>query len=406
MENQAAAATLAAWVQLGPGSEISARAITDGAACPALRVDGAALAMRTRSDPEAPLGNVTKATFPVRACEAIVPTGTAALLLDDKPLPLPPRELRRIVIIGDTGCRLKGSFEVQDCNDPEAWPYAKIVAHAVAADPDLVIHVGDYHYRETACPQGRRGCQGSPFGFGWEPWNADFFLPSAPLFAAAPWIVVRGNHEDCDRAGEGWFRFLAVAPLPERCNDLTGFFVSTVGGMGFVIMDGANSTDELHDSHALIPTLRRQFAAVRDEIPEEAWLITHRPMNAIRSSAVAGPDSVENKVQQAAIGDQLPPRVRMIVSGHNHFFQALDFAGLRAPQLVVGTGGDKLVPIPREALVNKEVNGIRVAEAAASYGFAYMVWDKTESGWEGNLYDENAKRTKHCHLLERRLRCD
>jgi hypothetical protein len=183
MTTMAAAATLAAWVQLGPGKEITARAITDTPSCPTLQVDGVPLPMRTRSHPATVLGNVPSATFPVRGCEATVPFGASTLLLGDKRLPLPPRELRRIVVIGDTGCRLKGTFEVQDCNDPETWPYAKIVAHVVEVRPDLVIHVGDYHYRETACPAARSGCQGSPFGFGWDVWNADFFLPSAPLLS-------------------------------------------------------------------------------------------------------------------------------------------------------------------------------------------------------------------------------
>ena len=30
---------------------------------------------------------------------------------------------------------------------------------------------------------------------------------------AAPWIVVRGNHESCSRAGQGWWRFLDPRPL-------------------------------------------------------------------------------------------------------------------------------------------------------------------------------------------------
>jgi Calcineurin-like phosphoesterase len=400
-------ANLAAWVQLGPGKEISARAITNDFTCPTLQVNGAPVAMRTRSDPAALLGNTPSATFPVRGCEAVVPFGTAMVLLDDQRLPLlPPRELRRIVVIGDTGCRLKGAFGVQDCNDPDAWPYAKIVAHAVEAHPDLVLHIGDYHYRETACPAGRAGCQASPFGFGWDAWNADFFQPSAPLFAAAPWLLVRGNHEDCDRAGEGWFRFLAAAPMPERCTDLTGFFVSKPRDMGFVIMDGAKAVDEDRDPATLIETLRRQLGEVRDDIPVEAWLITHRPMNAMRSAIGTGPDTVENRIQQAAIGDRLPPGVRIVVSGHNHFFQALDFAGARPPQLVVGTGGNRLVPIPREALVGKEVNGARVAAAAARYGYGYMVWDKTEFGWEGALFDENGSLAQRCRLVERKLTCE
>jgi hypothetical protein len=96
----------------------------------------------------------------------------------------------------------------QACNDPEAWTFAEVARAAAAAHPDLVLHVGDYHYRENACPEGHAGCAGSPWAYGWDAWDADFFTPAAPLLAAAPWVMVRGNHEECARAGQGWWLLL------------------------------------------------------------------------------------------------------------------------------------------------------------------------------------------------------
>ena len=125
------------------------------------------------------------------------------------------------MVIGDTGCRIKASDNIfQACNDAAQWPFKQVAAAAAAIAPDLVIHVGDYHYRETACPAGDPACAGSPWGYGWDAWEADLFAPAQPLFAAAPWIVVRGNHESCFRAGQGWWRFLDPRPLAARqdCN--------------------------------------------------------------------------------------------------------------------------------------------------------------------------------------------
>ncbi|MGS0757955.1 metallophosphoesterase, partial [Roseateles sp. GG27B] len=95
----------------------------------------------------------------------------------------------------------------QDCNDPAAWPFAAVARSAAAKRPDLVVHIGDMHYRESPCPADRSGCSGSAWGYGDDAWQADFFRPAAPLLAAAPWLFVRGNHESCGRAGLGWFRF-------------------------------------------------------------------------------------------------------------------------------------------------------------------------------------------------------
>jgi Calcineurin-like phosphoesterase len=115
--------------------------------------------------------------------------------------------------------------------------------HAAAAHSDLVIHVGDYVYREVRCPAGNTDCSNSPYGYGWEAWNVDFFEPSASLLAVAPWIMVRGNHETCDRAGDGWFRFLNHTKPPNECEKFGSSYVASYGDFGFVVMDSAEAAD-------------------------------------------------------------------------------------------------------------------------------------------------------------------
>ncbi len=107
---------------------------------------------------------------------------------------------------------MKGSL-VQPCNDARQWPFAAIARKAADLKPDLVIHVGDYLYRgERVSGELMPDVRGTPFGDNWpekKRWAADFFTPAQPLLAAAPWVFVRGNHEDCQRAGPGWTRLLA-----------------------------------------------------------------------------------------------------------------------------------------------------------------------------------------------------
>src|SRR5262249_20481927 len=197
----------------------SVRAITDDDHCPALSVDGQATPMQVRAEPGplfADAASLPQADFPVRVCEAAIASAKTRILLDGKELPLPPADIRRIVVFGDTGCRVENK-KVQDCNDGSKWPYAKVAELAAAKNPDVVLHVGDYLYREKPCAPKVKDCPNTPVGHGWESWNADFFAPSKPLFAAAPWIMTRGNHEICDRAGEGWFRFLDHAPMSPNC---------------------------------------------------------------------------------------------------------------------------------------------------------------------------------------------
>src|SRR5271163_4964195 len=178
---QAEAKILSQWVQLGPDGSSSVRAITEDA-CPSVLFDGTAVPMSVRAEPAQSFGGVKPAQqFQVRSCEVVVPAGAIAATLDGKPLPLPRPNPQRIVVFGDTGCRLLTGDPTQECNDPKAWPFPTIAAAAAATRPDLVIHVGDYEYRETACPAGNAGCAGSPYGYGWDAWNVDFFAPAAPL---------------------------------------------------------------------------------------------------------------------------------------------------------------------------------------------------------------------------------
>jgi predicted phosphodiesterase len=401
----AQAKVLSQWVELGPDGTSSVRAITDGA-CPVVVFDGTPAQMAVRSEPDQKLDNVKPATFAVRGCEVAVPPGAVAGVLDGKALPLPRPNPQRILMFGDTGCRLETGNAFQDCNDPAAWPFPKIVAAAATTRPDLVIHVGDYLYRESACPIDNRGCAGSPWGYGWDSWDADFFAPAAPLFAAAPWVMVRGNHEDCSRAGEGWFRFMDRQPMERACRDLTGIFVARLGDFGVVVVDGAKASDPKGDPSALVSLLREQFAAVLAKVPAEAWMVGHRPSNSMRSAGRGiEKDEVENHVQEQAFGALMPRGVRMEAAGHIHFFQAVDFGGARPPQLVVGTGGDKLSVVPPVSMIGADINGLKVVNSVTYSGFAYMVWDRLGALWVGTLFDVDGRPINRCRLSDRSLTC-
>jgi len=399
----AQARVFAQWVELGPDGASSVRAITNDV-CPQVVFDGIPAPMTVRAEPGQKLENVKPAAFPVRSCEVAAPQGAVAATLDGRVLPLPRPNPQRIVVFGDTGCRLDRNTQ-QDCDDPAAWPFPRIAAAAAKARPDLVIHVGDYHYRELPCPAERTGCAHSPWGYGFDAWYADFFDPAAPLFAAAPWIMVRGNHEDCARAGEGWVRFLDPLPAGATCRDLTGIFVARLGDFAIVVADGARAEDPKGDKGALAGLLRGQFAPLAARVPAEAWFVTHRPLNSIRGAPDRSANEVDNTVQESAFGGLMPPGVRMAVAGHIHFFQAVDFGSSRPPQLVVGTGGDSLAMVPPLSVVGSDINGRKVVNSAAYSGFAYMVWDRVGNLWIGTLFDADGKALSHCRLLDRSLSC-
>ena len=246
-----------------------ARAITQNASCPTAEIDGRPVLMTPRAQP----GD----GFPITICAVTVPKGAKSVAIDGAPLPPPPARVDKILVFGDTGCRLKGMF-LQDCNSIRAWPFRLTADMAAEFAPDLVLHVGDYHYRESACPAGVKGCAGSPHGDNWETWKADFFEPAAALLRAAPLVLVRGNHEICARAGKGWTRALSPVPPSEdgRCVEREEAYLVDLDSPKLFVLD-TTEAEERTVVGEQAAFLRKQLAVAKD-MPGPVWYAFHKPI--------------------------------------------------------------------------------------------------------------------------------
>ena len=268
------AATLAAWSQYGNDGKVEARIVTDEAACPALSVDGASQPMAERSS-----GVVE---FPIRVCVGNIPLGAKSVSAGGKTLPVPAARPHHIVVIGDTGCRLKGDL-VQACNDENAWPFKAVATHAADEHPDLVIHVGDYYYRETPCKAGDTRCAGTPTGDNWPSWQADLFSPAGKLMGAAVWLAARGNHEDCKRGGLGWTVLLGRDPANTRCIAHEKPLFLDIGGVKLALLDDNDADDKPGVIAPAAAALKSDLSAVT--AAKANWIITHHPFHGINKVA-------------------------------------------------------------------------------------------------------------------------
>jgi len=395
----AAGQPLAAWTELtGQGTEV--RAAAGAAGCPRAVVDGrpAPMAMRAQSNAEFP-----------QVCALALPAGAASVEIDGQRLPLPTAAPRRIVILGDTGCRVKG-LKVQACNDAKAWPFAEVARLAAARKPDLVIHVGDYYYRESPCPLQVKACAGSPSGDRWDTWAAEFFGPAAPLLAAAPWVFARGNHESCDRGGRGWFQLLDAGPAPSACLEFTAPFAVRAGDLNLYVIDSGEVDDRSHakDEVAAVAGQLDRFGAALDQ--GRGWIITHRPFWGLVPVARVGPTAPFevglNFAEQDAARGRALGGVQMVVSGHVHHFQALDFGPKRPAQLVVGTGGDigEKADLARVYTERRPIDGLDAGVFSFSR-YGYYLMEKEGADWIGTFHDADDRVRARCRLHERRLNC-
>jgi hypothetical protein len=387
-----------AWLEFGPDGTLIARAIVDGA-CPALLVDGFEIGMTHR----APASDA----FPVVACEGTVPFGTTRASILNQDLPLPDGPLGRIAVIGDTGCRINDwEKKYQACNDPEAWPFDQVAQAVADWNPDLIVHVGDYLYRESPCPADMPGCQGSPHGDNWVTWDADFFTPAAPLLSAAPWLFMRGNHETCDRNPAGWFIFLDPRRYQPACQRFTEPYVTTLPGVSFAVIDSAEAADT-SETPEETAEYKRQFDLLAELTPPGSWLVTHRPVWGILEGK-GSEFEVENATYASATGSSLNADFALVLSGHIHVAESIAFdeASDRPPQLISGNAGTALDEIPTASPTAGELGDPAVTEAETLSAFGFMTLEPSGAEWIATQRDKAGKPLLGCVLELPELICE
>lgn len=425
------------FIVLGEGGTPVARVITRAAACPDVRIDGADFSMNLRARADTLPLRATKsapedskpAAFPVLTCEKVVPPGSKNLMIEGNMLPLLPATVNRIVVIGDTGCRIKKADNAsQPCNDAAKYPFAAVAAQAAAWKPDLVVHVGDYLYRENACPEGNPGCAGSPWGYGWDAWRADFFRPGEPLLHAAPWVMVRGNHESCARGGQGWWRLMDPRPLlPGRdcvlaANDDNGdysdpYAVPLGAGAQIIVFDSSNTQNSAIKPGDLREIKYADMYRKVDLLSQQAsYNITadHHPIFGFAAKA-SGKLAPGNGGLQSVWGEQnssfVPPRIDMMLSGHVHVWEQVSFAGPQPSQFVAGFGGtmEDTVPLPAQLPQGETPAPGAIVEHFSSWvdGFGYMTMERQgKDRWDVKIWNVDGKQVNACRVEGRKSVCE
>lgn len=416
--------------------------VASGQACPEL-VDGQhRLAMSKRRNPHG---------FTVDVCEAEIPFEKSfAVGGGGVTLPTAHRRLNRVAVVGDTGCE---PSKQSGCGlDDPAWPFPAIASAAATGKPDLVLHMGDFNYRgtpssfektvdgkqvktyyydagdgatpqelcELADPYYSQNSTGNPDADAWEAWSLDFFQPAAPLLAAAPWIVARGNHELCSHAGPGWLYFLGPSSdLPAgggaqvSCPSQDGegppqphlVFVEpqviALDGLTVAVLDSANACDEMSN---FVDRYRAQLASIAARLDDRpAWLIGHRPIWGVEGTADASPYMCDNqpgtgapqpygelnRTLQCALDTStaaaLLPKLDLLLAGHMHRFESLDFAdGSGRPRtLIVGNGGVLEDTDPPTGSFSQLVDGVNASGLAVEQ-FGFVSFTRNDEGsWQG-----------------------
>jgi hypothetical protein len=356
-------------------------------------------------------------------------------------------------------------WQSQPCRDPTDWPFAKIAESAnskVVAGKSFILHVGDFHYRENPCIDSSTRCGASPFGDNWATWREEFFEPAKRLLLAAPWVIMRGNHEDCARAGAGWIFLFALPGLYQSgsaCDSAAQTYQVNIGKTEdaqsrpriLVVMDTSDERNR-HNVEANREQYRKQLNELKAEEPDrstqEVWLALHQPLWGRNMNGEQ--EETANRLQKKQDGDDnshdskalecvneetesaLPAirekfelakdkRIaRLVFAGDNHAFQFFwPKAGLSPIQIIAGNGGTKLdtlyplvLPAGTKAPCKKrdpdtsppKVNDVTSRGIAGSdltlmqHGFTIM--RRVGTMWTATQFDRDGNRTVDCRFSE------
>lgn len=369
------------WVELGPAKQVLARVvIRSGSACPALEADGKPLAMKLRSP-------VPENFEP--ACEALVPANTRKLRAGSRKLRLPTSH-KTVVAIGDTGCRVKDT-RIQECADPEKWPFGLVSSQIAKARPDLIVHVGDYLYREDVCPDTSKGCSG-PHGDNWATWQADFFAPGAAALEAAPWAFSRGNHETCDRSWRGWFYYLDPRPFTGVCSVYSAPYVATSGNLRIGMLDSSATAVKIDTAQV------DQFASQLATFAGQAdWVADHHPFWFYGDAGVGTTPALAAAWSRASLSG-----VRFLLSGHLHLFQFLGFTTTLPNQLIAGDGGTALSQSVKSDFAGAMLDGVAVQSGKSEHMFGFTTLRRARHRWNLSLKSSDAKTLVACRVFDDR----
>ncbi|SBT45201.1 metallophosphoesterase family protein [Micromonospora auratinigra] len=413
-----------AWTQLTPeGTQV--RFATPATDCPFLTITTGTQSVRRRMVLESTVG-----LFPSTAtvCTRLVPPAATAAQIDVRTSPAPVRpdvngvvplpnwtqpgasvvRPASIAEIGDTGCRIPAVGPAQICTgQPDNWPLQRVATNAATSPvpPNLVVHTGDYIYRTRPEQQPAPLCGGPGTSTSPHTWGClvtDFFEPAQALLARAPFVFVRGNHETCGRSGEVWFRYLAPTPNPNACaatppEDYSPPVRIDAGTLRLLLMDTSCAGDDQPVATCAtsqrVPTYTAEFERVNTSLvgPGDNFLLSHTPIWAVVGQSPFGnPEYIDGDLEKAVAGttlQTLDAGIRLILSGHVHLYQMLDFdrstAPRRPPQVTVGDSGTALDPKTwRDAdLIGKPVDGVPLGHLITVQAFGYAALRDIGTTW-------------------------
>ena len=96
--------------------------------------------------------------------------------------------------------------------------------------------------------------------------------------------------------------------------------------------------------------------------------------------------------------------VSLVLAGHIHTFEALNYSGGAPPQLIAGFGGDNLDTTPAD-LSGVNLSGEGVKDGFSLPGFGFLLMTREADGWRIDVHKVDGAIEEVCRFANQRIDC-
>jgi hypothetical protein len=142
-------------------------------------------------------------------------------------------------------------------------------------------------------------------------------------------------------------------------------------------------------------------------LPAPVWLVHHRPIWGADNGPLGIPVGGNltwmeaSRIAASKGGSLIPHPVELMLSGHIHTFEAINFEQDVPPQLVAGNGGTDLEVTPRNLRGTQFLghSGVTVADGLSVGGFGFLLMTRAPGSWTIDLYDPLGQPKGQCRFV-------
>jgi len=204
---------------------------------------------------------------------------------------------------------------------------------------------------------------------------------------------VRGNHESCGRAAEGWIRFLDphhyVWEGAQTCTSnmmYTPPYTVSAGPVNIAVLDASAAADDVDATQVTI--YANELALLAKSAPG-TWLTQHPPYWATTYGE-------EDSATMAAAWQKSPLlQLGLVFSGHIHLSEILGFSDNQIPQIVSGNGGTALDPAVKDP-TGTALGGRTVSNFYQNDDFGFLAATRNGEGWTFDVRTPGGKTIETC----------